>query len=112
MRALEPVIYAVAKSIGVDYEFQGWDAVINKMRKELQKSYPDMEPIFQGKKEFYSNILDRLLATKDALRNPTMHARLNYDAERAEDVLRTTRSFMQAVAGGLAEADPSQGCQG
>lgn len=70
MRAMEPVVYAVAKSIGLTYEFKGWDAVIRKMRTELEKSYPDMDDAFRGKKEFYSNVLDRLLATKDALRNP------------------------------------------
>jgi hypothetical protein len=103
MRAMEIVVHAVAQSIGVNYEFRGWDPVIKKMRSELEKSYPQMTPAFENKKEFYSNVLDRLLATKDAIRNPTMHGRIHYDAERAEDVYRATRGFIQAVAKGLSE---------
>jgi hypothetical protein len=103
MRAMESVVHAVAKSIGVNYEFRGWEAVIKKMRSELEKEYDKMEPTFVGKKEFYSNVLDRLLATKDAIRNPSMHGRINYDAERAEEVYRSTKALIQKVAEGLTE---------
>ena len=103
MRAMESAIHALAARIGVRYEYRGWDPVIKKMRSELEKKYEDMDPPFKGSKEYLGNALDRLTGVKEALRNPTMHARINYDAERAEDVFRAVRTFMQLCAEQLAE---------
>jgi len=103
MRAMETVVHALADRVGVRYEYRGWEPVIKKMRSELEKSYDDIDHSFKGHKEFFSNALDRLTAVKDALRNPTMHARIDYDAQRGEDVFRAVRTFMQLCAQELKE---------
>jgi hypothetical protein len=107
MRAMEFVLEAVAKSINVDYQFQGWEAIIKRMRSEMDKDYKSMAPQFAGRKEFLSSVLDRLMTVKDALRNPTMHARVHYDLDRADEVYRASRVFMQKVAEEIAESQPA-----
>jgi hypothetical protein len=103
MRAAEPVIHALAAELSVAYEYRGWDPIIRKMRSELEKSYDAMDPGMKGRKDFFSNALDRLTGLKDALRNPTMHGRIHYDATRAYDVYRAVRNFMEICAAELVE---------
>jgi hypothetical protein len=103
MRAMEFAIHALANRAGVVYEYRGWDPIIKKMRSELEKSYTDLDDNFKGNKQFFSNALDRLTGVKDALRNPTMHGLINYDDDRAEDVWRSVKTFMQLCAEELTE---------
>jgi hypothetical protein len=106
MRVMESGIAALAKSLNVAADFKTWDTVIKKLRAELEVSYPQMDPAMKGKRDFYAHSFDRLTAVKDALRNPTMHARVHYDPSRAEEVYRAVRSFMQLLAEQLTEVDP------
>jgi hypothetical protein len=105
MRVMESGISALAASLSVVAEFKTWDTIIKKLRAELEVSYPQMDPTMKGKREFYAHAFDRLTAVKDALRNPTMHARVHYDPDRAEEVYRAVRSFMQLVAEELKEVE-------
>src|SRR4051812_27080864 len=88
------VVHAVEKSIGIDYAFRGWEAVIKKTRLQLESNITAWSRLLLARK-FYANVLEGLLAVKDAIRNPSMHGRINYDAERAEDVYRTSGAFMR-----------------
>jgi hypothetical protein len=106
MRVIEGGVQVLAKSLNMASEFKTWDTIIKKMRSELETAYPQMDPAMKSKREFYAHALDRLTAVKDALRNPTMHARVHYDPDRAEEVYRAVRSFMQLIADGLKEVVP------
>jgi hypothetical protein len=53
---------------------------------------------FKGNLDFIKQTLDRLTAVQTALRNEVMHARSFYDEERAIDIYRAVRAFMQQLA--------------
>jgi hypothetical protein len=105
MRVMEGGISALAKSLNVDADFKTWAPAITKLRAELEIAYPQMDPSMKGKRDFYAHAFDRLTAVKDALRNPSMHARVHYDSARAEEVYRAVRSFMQLLAEQLIEVE-------
>ncbi len=103
MRVVECGLRVVAESLGVAAEFKTWEPVIRKLRTELEGKYPAIDPAMKGKREFYSHVFDRLTAIKDAIRNPAMHARENYDESQAIETYRAVKAFIQTVAEGLAE---------
>lgn len=108
MRVMERALYALGASLN-DPALQpittkNWDDILSRCRGQLKKDLKDREPEWRAHPEFYADCTDRLIAVKEAWRNPTMHIRPDgYSVEQAEEVFARVRSFMQRVATRLSE---------
>lgn len=100
MRVMEHGLSALAAFLGVTYEHKSWDAVIKKMRSEVDDYKASS---FKGDLDFLRQALERLTGVQTALRNEVMHARAFYDKERAHDIYRSVRAFMGQLATKLVE---------
>jgi len=100
MRATEHGMDALAVHLGLLTSYKTWDKKIEKMSSflvdELRKPY-DASPLASNL-DFFKQATERLTSVQHALRNETMHARSFYDEERAIDIYRSVRSFMQQLA--------------
>jgi hypothetical protein len=82
-----------------------WDNVLHRCSKELALKFEDKSPVSQTDKQFYAEATAKLYAVKDAWRNPNAHEiGEKYTDEEAEDIYRTTRSFMRHLATKLKES--------
>ena len=81
-----------------------WGNVLRRCAKELEKPFKQMSPVWQSDKQFYATATTKLFAVKDAWRNPNAHELgEKYTDEEAEDIYRTTKSFMRHLATKLTE---------
>jgi hypothetical protein len=80
-----------------------WDSILKKCREELEKDRLKRAPEWAADDAYFSGAAARLLAVKDAWRNPTMHVETNYDEESALDVWNHVRAFMRHLATKLKE---------
>jgi hypothetical protein len=84
-----------------------WDNVLRRCGKEVGERFEKMSPVWQMDKQFYAEATAKLFAVKDAWRNPNAHELGDkYTDEEAEDIYRTTRSFMRHLATKLKEESP------
>jgi hypothetical protein len=95
MRVTEHGLRALATYLGVPCDFKTWDPIIRKMRTEVEDYNAST---FKGNLDFIRQTLERLTGVQLALRNEIMHARSFYDEERAEDIYRAVRIFMEQLA--------------
>lgn len=95
MRVMEHGLRALALFLGVPTDYKTWDPIIKKMRSEIENYSASS---FKGDLDFIRQSLDRLTAVQTALRNEVMHARSFYDQERADDIYRAVRAFMEQLA--------------
>lgn len=100
MRVMEHGLFALAAFLRVTYEHKSWDAVIKKMRSEVEDYKASS---FKGDLDFLRQTLERFTGVQTALRNEVMHARSFYDEERAHDIYRSVRAFMGQLATKLTE---------
>lgn len=94
MRVMEHGLRALADYLSVPCDFKTWDAIIKKMRSEVEDY---KKSSFKGNLDFIRQSLDRLTAVQTALRNEVMHARSFYDEERVSDVYTAVKGFMQQL---------------
>lgn len=107
MRVMECALRALAVSLkdpDLDPKRNpSWDAMLKKCRAQLALSLAERSPEWRGDDQFFSAATERLMAVKDAWRNPTMHVEKKYTEEEAEDAWNATRAFMRQVATKLHE---------
>jgi hypothetical protein len=85
-----------------------WDNVLARCVRELGETFSGKSPEWQSDKQFYAEATTKLLAMKDAWRNPNAHeVGQKYTDEEALEVYTTTRSFMRQLAKKLKEVNPS-----
>jgi hypothetical protein len=81
-----------------------WGNVLRRCAKELEKPFKQISPVWQSDKQFYATATTKLFAVKDAWRNPNAHELgEKYTDEEAEDIYRTTKTFMRHLATKLKE---------
>lgn len=80
-----------------------WDRILRRCRAELSKSLQDRSPEWRSDEPFFSNASARLMAVKDAWRNPTMHVEQVYTEETSLDVFNHVQAFMRHLATKLHE---------
>jgi hypothetical protein len=102
MRILECALRTLAASLNdpdLDpHRNPSWDTILRKCRAELARPLAQRSPEWKRDDQFYSAVTERLMAVKDAWRNPTMHVEKKYTEEEAEDTWNATRAFMRQVA--------------
>lgn len=110
MRAIEVSLRALANTIGVPSQ-NDWGSYLREIDKELakrMKSSGGRTP----EEQFFAEVTAEFEAVKRAWRNPTMHVDKTYTVERAEEILRHARSFMNLLATRIAERNlPKLGAQ-
>lgn len=78
---------------------QNWGDVLRQIWDETGARNKAADPAWMTQqKSFFENAHADLSSVKNAWRNPSMHADLNYDSERAEDIFSMTKSFMRHLA--------------
>jgi hypothetical protein len=75
-----------------------WERILKPCDDELRKPIADRRPEWRTDDLFYSNATANLRAVKDAWRNPTLHVEVDYDDERALEILNAVKSFMRHLA--------------
>ncbi len=80
-----------------------WVKILRRCRGELEKDAVDRTPEWRKDESFYSDAAARLMAVKDAWRNPTMHVRAKYTEEEALDIWNHVKAFMAHLATKLQE---------
>jgi hypothetical protein len=74
-----------------------WGGMLKKIKTEMEKRHASKTAAWMAEEEFYKGAYATLVAVKDAWRNTTMHVDKQYDSERAEDIYRAVRRFMETV---------------
>jgi hypothetical protein len=81
-----------------------WGNVLSRCAKELGNKYGKRSAVWQADKQFFAAATVKLLAVKDAWRNPNAHnVGEKYTDEEALDIYRTIRSFMRHLSTKLKE---------
>lgn len=80
-----------------------WNRILKPCDDELRKPLAQRCPEWKQDELFYSNATANLRAVKDAWRNPTMHVEINYDEERALEIINAVKAFMRHIATKLRE---------
>jgi hypothetical protein len=108
MRAMEVVLRVLAKTLNepsIDPRNNpSWDSILKKCYKEQGKDRRDRAQEWAADPDFFSAVTTTLMGVKDAWRNPTMHVEINYDEERALDIINAVRCFMRHVSRKLSES--------
>jgi hypothetical protein len=105
MRVLETGLRIMAADVGVIFDIQNWQNVIDQIEaeiKQLGKSLPRGVPKTQRMQEL-SEAAMQFTYFKDVWRNHVSHNRAKYDADRARSVFTHTREFMASLAKWLQE---------
>ncbi len=80
-----------------------WERILKPCDEELRKPIAQRSTEWRQDELFFSNATANLRAVKDAWRNPTLHVEINYDEERALEILNAVKSFMRHLAEKLHE---------
>lgn len=80
-----------------------WDGILTRFSDEVGKRRKDRSPEWTADTTFFSGAAARLMAVKDAWRNPTMHVEIHYNDEQAVDVWNHVGAFMRHLASKLSE---------
>ena len=80
-----------------------WEHILRRCREELSKPLAQRSAEWQSDEAFFSGVSARLMAVKDAWRNPTMHVESAYTEQAALDVFNHVQAFMRHLATKLHE---------
>ncbi len=98
MRIMEAGLRAVAGKLGIDVlANRTWDAMLKKIKLANEQQHSRDEWT-----DFYTEIVAKGYAVKDAWRNNTMHIENKYTLEEAEDIFRAVRGFFRHISTRLA----------
>jgi hypothetical protein len=95
----------MAADVGVMFEMQNWQNVIDQIESEVKKigkTLPSGIPKSQ-KLQQLSEASVQFIYFKDAWRNHVSHNRSRYDANQALSIFNHTKEFMVALAKWLKE---------
>jgi hypothetical protein len=105
MRVLERGLRILARDVGITFDVQNWQNVIDQIESEIRqlgKSLPSGQP----KNErllFLSQAAKEFVYFKDGWRNYVSHGRGIYDEHQARSVMEHVRSFMTTLSSKLSE---------
>lgn len=113
MRVLEFGLRAMARDVGVSFDVQNWQNVINEIESKIREEGKAL-PRGVSKSErlrFLSEAAKEFVYFKDGWRNHVSHTRAPYDDHQARSVMEHVRQFMTILASGLAPLSVSQSSQ-
>src|ERR1700682_4885297 len=96
MRIVDAGLKSAAKSLGIRYSTDSWNAVGTKIRGEMEKKYPDKTVDWRQKEPLYAELLTDIGAIGKAHRNPALHdLKVNYAEEEAQYLLTVVEAFIK-----------------
>jgi hypothetical protein len=99
LRVTEAGLKAIAKELSIPTDTnRSWDSILKKIKSAAEVQHPRDEWT-----SFYTDLVGRMHAIKDAWRNPTMHIEKVYGSEEALDIFNVVLSFMRHLATKLNE---------
>ena len=107
MRVLEVGLGWIALEVGIVFETQNWQNIIEQVESKIRETYRQKNS--QQKQEklaFLSKAAKEFFYFKDGWRNYVSHNRGSYDENQAKSVLDHVRSFMTILAVEKAKANP------
>lgn len=98
LRAIEVPLVLMAQEFGVT-KFKNWNDALNELEGLVRdRANPRNVPDWDAKKDFYTDAINHLFAMKNAWRNYTMHLKLRFEREEAEEVIYAARAFMRKAS--------------
>jgi hypothetical protein len=82
-----------------------WERLLKPCDDELRKPIAERCPEWRTDDLFFSNATANLRAVKDAWRNPTLHVEVDYDDERAFEILNAVKAFMRHLASRFGDSE-------
>ncbi|CAG0998353.1 hypothetical protein RHIZO_02661 [Rhizobiaceae bacterium] len=105
MRALEYGIGALAADVGVVYEVQNWQNVLDQIAKAISdqgKALPAGMPKSE-RLQFLSEAVSEFRYFKDGWRNHVSHNKVSYDESQAAKIFEHVSSFIESLVPELKE---------
>ena len=102
MRAMEPVLRALALEVGVT-PGANWNKVLNEIEAAIRKPEQRRTP---ADETWLNGLAAHFRFIKNGFRNSAMHAHSRYSENEARQVLDHARDFMRDAATRLRERDP------
>jgi hypothetical protein len=105
MRVLEHGLRALANDVGLTFDVQNWQNIIDQIEakiRELGKSLP--RGVDKNERlQFLSEAAKEFVYFKDGWRNYVSHSRGTYDKHQARSVMEHVKSFMNTLSTKLTE---------
>jgi hypothetical protein len=105
MRVLEHGLRALAKDVGISFDIQNWQNVIDEIEAEIRQISKRL-PRGAEKNErlrFLSEAAKEFVYFKDGWRNYVAHNRANYDEYQSRGILEHVKAFMTTLSSKLRE---------
>jgi hypothetical protein len=111
MQVLESGLRALATDVGLTFDLQQWNTIIEQIESETTKLRKTLTAGVEKNKrmQFLSEAAKEFFYFKDGWRNYVAHGRAGYDEHQALGVLEHTRLFMNHLAIRLSEV--AQACE-
>jgi len=104
MRALEVSLTVLGTKFGVGTAHANWHNIIDQIESKISAMNSQSHGAnWKDEQAFYSAGAVHFRMLKDGWRNYAMHVREKYTEEQAEDIYRSTRSFMRHLCQRLSE---------
>jgi hypothetical protein len=107
MRTLEIALKVIARSLTIpDPTRSGernWGHMLRAIDSDIKQKNQAMPVGWAEKKNFYENAYALLEAVKNPWRNASMHVELNYDQEKALDIVNASDALMRHLSEQLSE---------
>jgi len=98
-RALEATLHQFAGMLGIDYSIN-WGSYIEKIRKVIEGTAAK-DQAERAKRDFVSRAATLLQTVQLSWRNESMHVGSQYSSGEAEEILQSTKAFMNGFTEGL-----------
>jgi hypothetical protein len=104
MRALEPVLVALAAPFGISAKFENWQNIINDIEAKVRAlgQLPKSQQKVDDEK-FFGEACSHLYFIKNAWRNHVAHARDSYSDDEGLKVLQHSKEFVESLCPRLKE---------
>lgn len=104
MRALEVSLGLMGKQFSVSTDHTNWHNIIDQIENRIKSmNAASHGATWKEEQAFYAAGAVHFRMLKDGWRNHAMHVREKYTEEQAEDIYRSTRSFMRHLSQRLSE---------
>jgi hypothetical protein len=108
MRALEHGLRALATDVGLTFDVQNWQNIINEIDAQIgewrKSGIPGMDkPAKDARLQFLSEAAKEFAYFKDGWRNYVAHAKVPYTPHQAHTVLTHVADFIERLSDQLAE---------
>ncbi len=104
MRALEQGIHALADDVGLTFDTQYWQNILDQIESAIRTEGKAPQSAAKGDRlQFLSEAASEFRHFKDGWRNYVSHAKLNYEEPQALKIMEHVRDFIETLSTHLRE---------